>query len=88
MANRFEWMDRPGDEPAPEQYVAIVNALGDWIEADLQAVFDLGQKVGDRSWAEISAELTAADNRQKAAKADAKRRAIEAGYVWRLDIDP
>lgn len=88
MANRFEWLDRPGAEPAPEQYIAIINALGDWIEAHLTFSDKLKAKVGTATWAEISKVLDDARKVEEAAKADARRRAIEAGYLWRLDLDP
>lgn len=88
MTHRFEWLDRPGAEPEPEQYIAIVNALGDWIEADLRFANTLKAKVGTARWEEISKVLDEARKAEEAAKADARRRAIEAGYVWRLDLDP
>jgi hypothetical protein len=90
MVSRFEWLEPNVDpgEPNVGQAETVIAALGDWIEAHLEYVAFVGQKVGNHTWAEIQAVLTEAETKQKAAKADAKRRAIEAGYVWRLDLDP
>lgn len=91
MVSRYEWLGEPaapGFENETLQHVAIIAALGDWIEAHLEYVAIVRQKVGNATWPEIQAVLAEAEEKQKAKKAEAKARAIEAGYVWRLDLDP
>ena len=88
MANKFEWLTTPVDDVEPEQYVEIVRALGDWIEAHLAHIAFLNAKMGEMSWPDLSKLLTAATAEMEAKKKDAKQRAITAGYVWRLDLDP
>lgn len=79
MTSYFNWLDRPGAEPEPEQYHAIIAALGDWIEALLEARAAMSAEGVD-----VAAAARIAEEKGKVAKA----RAIEAGYVWRLDLDP
>ncbi len=89
MANRYEWLDRQeGDENPPAQYHAIIAALGDWIEAQLGYRAQAAATNNDvMTYAQLEA-LRARIADASAVQADAKRRAIEAGYVWRLDLDP
>lgn len=96
MANRFEWLTKPGEEIPSEQYVAIINALGDWIEAQLEcqsALFrqhvarhgddDERHDITVEEIEEHGATVKALMDKQR----DARQRAIEAGYVWRMDLD-
>lgn len=89
MVSRYEWLTEPDSTVEPQQYATIISALGDWIEADLQwRAASKALATPSITWLESCEALEGILRKVDVQKDSAKRRAIEAGYVWRLDLDP